>query len=105
MYAIIKAGGKQYRVSPGDIIDVERVDAEVGGSIDLGSVLCISDENNTSIGTPTVPNAKVTAEVVGQGRFKKIRVFKKKRRKTYQRSKGHRQSFTKVKITEITAGN
>ena len=104
MYAIIETGGKQYRVSPGDILSIEKVDGEVGGTVEIGSVLLVQDDGKISIGNPTVANAKVTAEVIGQGRLRKIRVFKKKRRKTYQRTKGHRQCFTKVKIKAIAAG-
>lgn len=104
MYAIIKTGGKQHRVSPGDVLSIEKVEGDVGGTIELGSVLFISDDGNVSIGNPTVAGAAVTAEVLKQDRLKKILVFKKKRRKTYERTKGHRQAVTQIKITAISAG-
>lgn len=104
MYAIVETGGKQYRVEPGQVLQVERLDGEVGSTITLEKVLFLSGEGDPKIGNPTVANAKVAGEVVGQGRARKVIVFKKKRRKAYRRTNGHRQSFTKLKITGISEG-
>jgi large subunit ribosomal protein L21 len=104
MYAIVETGGKQYRVEPGQVLEVERLDGDVGSTITLEKVLFVAGEGETKIGNPTVANAKVTGEVVGQGRSRKIIVFKKKRRKAYRRTNGHRQSFTALKITGILEG-
>ncbi len=104
MYAIVETGGKQYRVEPGQVLEVERLDGDVGSTITLDKVLFVSGEGEAKIGNPTVANAKVTGEVVGQGRSRKVMVFKKKRRKAYRRIHGHRQSFTKLKITGISEG-
>lgn len=104
MYAIIESGGKQHRVSPGDILEVEKIDAEIGGTVDLGPALLVSDGDALAIGDPVVPGSKVTAEIVAQGRSRKVIVFKKKRRKNYIRTNGHRQAFSRIKITAIAAG-
>jgi len=101
MYAVIKTGGKQYRVAKDDVIQVERLQADVGGSIDLAEVLMIGDGDNTTIGAPLVADAKVVAEVVEQARGEKILVFKKKRRKNHRRLNGHRQELTVLRITDI----
>ncbi|SHH20386.1 large subunit ribosomal protein L21 [Thermosyntropha lipolytica DSM 11003] len=102
MYAVIKTGGKQYKVSEGDIIKVEKLPAEEGQEIVFEEVLLINDENgNVKVGKPLVEGAKVTAQVLEQGKGKKIYVMKYKRRKNYRRKKGHRQPFTKVKIQKI----
>ena len=103
MYAVVKTGGKQYRVAEGDVIKVERLDAEVGGSLDLDQVLMIggADGAEPKVGTPLVAGARVTAEVLDQARGPKIIVFKKKRRKGYRRKKGHRQDLTVLRIREI----
>ncbi|HLB94744.1 MAG TPA: 50S ribosomal protein L21 [Nitrospiria bacterium] len=103
MYAVIESGGKQYKVVPGAIVAVERLPAEVGTTVKLDRVLLIQGDNNLTIGTPTIPGASVTGEVVAQGRAGKIVVFKKKRRKNYRRTRGHRQAYTSLKITEIKA--
>ena len=94
-YAIFAAGGKQYRVKVGDIIKVEKIEAE--GKIEFDNVLMVGDK----VGTPIVDGAKVSAEILEQKREKKILVFKKKRRQNYRRTKGHRQNITVLKITEI----
>jgi large subunit ribosomal protein L21 len=104
MYAIVETGGKQYRAEQGDILEVEKLDGAVGTTITLDKVLLISGEAGTKIGTPTLSKAKVTGEVIAQDRHAKIIVFKKKRRKNYRRTNGHRQSFTKLKITGIVEG-
>jgi large subunit ribosomal protein L21 len=101
MYAIVKTGGKQYRVDEGKTLRVERLAGEVGDKVTLGEVLFIGGNGEVKIGTPTLPQAKVTAEIVDQGLAKKIIVFKKKRRKSYSRKQGHRQRLTTLKITEI----
>jgi large subunit ribosomal protein L21 len=103
MYAVIRTGGKQYRVAEGDTIKVEKLDAEVGGTLDLGEVLMVGGANGEEarVGAPLVDGARVTAEVVEQTRGPKIIVFKKKRRKNYQRKKGHRQDLTVLRIREI----
>ncbi|MGI9491180.1 MAG: 50S ribosomal protein L21 [Geminicoccaceae bacterium] len=104
MYAVIKTGGKQYRVAAGDVIKVEKLDGEVGKSIALDQVLMVGDEgaeDGAKIGTPIVAGAKVTAEVLEQGRGDKVLVFKKKRRKNYRRTRGHRQHQTVLRISDI----
>ncbi len=104
-YAVIKTGGKQYRVAEGETVEVERLGGEVGATVTLDEVLLVSggDDGQTTIGTPVVEQAQVTAEIVEQGLAKKIIVFKKKRRKGYKRKQGHRQMQTTLRITEIQA--
>ena len=101
MYAVIKTGGKQYRVSPGDKLKVETIDAEVGASFDFDTVLMISDGDALTVGTPTIASAKVTAEVVAHGRGKKVEIIKFRRRKHHQKRTGHRQNFTQIEIQSI----
>jgi large subunit ribosomal protein L21 len=101
MYAIVETGGKQYRVEPGQVLKVEKLDGEVGGTVELGEVLLVSGQGGVTVGRPTVERAKVTAEIVAQGRTRSMMIFKKKRRKNYRRTKGHRQSFTELRITDI----
>jgi len=101
MYAVIKTGGKQYRVSPGDKLKIETIDAEVGASYDFDTVLMISDGDKLTVGTPTIASAKVTAEVVAHGRAKKVEIIKFRRRKHHQKRTGHRQNFTQVEIQSI----
>ncbi|HXB56941.1 MAG TPA: 50S ribosomal protein L21 [Vicinamibacteria bacterium] len=103
MYAIIRTGGKQYRVQAGDVVRVERLAAAVGASVTLDDVLLIGDEGSTRIGAPRVENASVQGTVVEQDRDAKIRIFKYKKRKHYRRTKGHRQSFTAVRIDRVQA--
>jgi large subunit ribosomal protein L21 len=103
MYAVIKTGGKQYKVSPGDTLKVESLAGEKGDTVELSDVLLVEDGGSVKVGTPVVTGAKVTAEVVRQGRGKKVLVFKHKRRKSYRKLNGHRQGFTELKIKEITA--
>ena len=104
-YAVVKTGGKQYRVAEGELVDVERLGGDVGATVTLDQVLLVSgnDDREARIGTPVVEQAQVTAEIVDQGRAKKIIVFKKKRRKGYKRKQGHRQMQTTLKIVEIQA--
>lgn len=101
MYAIIQTGGKQYKVQPGDRIQVEKLDKKVGETVKFDRVLAVQTDQAFQAGTPTVKNAKVTATVVGQTRNDKIIVFKYKRKKQYKRKTGHRQDLTVLKIEEI----
>ena len=103
MYAVLKTGGKQYKVAPNDVIIVEKLAAEAGTSIDLDDVLMISDGDSMTVGTPMLDGAKVSAQVLEQKRGKKIIVFKKKRRQNYRRTIGHRQELTVLRITDILA--
>lgn len=102
MYAVIKTGGKQYRVTEGDRLRVEKLAGEVGSSLTFDEVLMLGGET-VAIGTPLVAGAKVTAEIVAQDRDKKVIVFKFRRRKNYRRKRGHRQPFTEIKITGVRA--
>jgi large subunit ribosomal protein L21 len=101
MYAVIKSGGKQYRVAPGQTIRLEKVAGELGAKIELGEVLLVENDGNVQIGSPLVANAKIQATVVENDRAKKILVFKKKRKKQYRRTQGHRQDYTAVRIDNI----
>lgn len=101
MYAIVETGGKQYRVETGATIQVESLPGDVGAHVDLDQVRLVHSDTTFLIGQPLVPGAKVTAEIVRQGRTRSITVFKKKRRKNYRRTRGHRQGFTKLLITGI----
>ena len=101
MYAVLKTGGKQYRVKEGDIVKIEKVDGEVGQVVELGEGLLIGNYQKPKIGQPLVPNAKIVADIIDQGKAKKIIVFKSKRRKGYRKKQGHRQMFTSLKITKI----
>jgi large subunit ribosomal protein L21 len=101
MYAVIKTGGKQYRVAKDDIIEVEKLDTAIGGSVTLDHVLMVGNAGSAKIGTPTVAGASVKAEVLNQKKDDKIIVFKKKRRQNYRRKNGHRQNLTVLKITDI----
>jgi len=103
MLAIIRTGGKQYRVQAGDVLDIERLEAEPGARVDFEQVLLIDDDKDTLIGTPVLERAIVRGEVLDQHRDRKILVFKKKRRKQYRRTRGHRQSLTRVRVLAIYA--
>ena len=102
-YAVIRTGGKQYRVSEGDVVKIEKLVGDVGAKVTLADVLFVGNDGEAKIGAPLVANATVTGEIVGQDRAKKIIVFKKKRRKSYSRQRGHRQYQTALKITAIDA--
>jgi large subunit ribosomal protein L21 len=102
-YAVIRTGGKQYRVSEGQLVKIEKLAGEVGDKVTLGDVLFIGGNGEVKIGVPLVADAKVTGEIVGQGKAKKVLVFKKKRRKSYSRQRGHRQYQTTLKIIAIEA--
>jgi len=103
MYAVIKTGGKQYRVAKDDVIQVEKLAGAAGDSVSLDEVLMIGGDGETLVGAPLLDGASVSAEVIEQGRADKIIVFKKKRRHNYRRKKGHRQELTTLKITDISA--
>ncbi|MBR5560039.1 MAG: 50S ribosomal protein L21 [Clostridia bacterium] len=100
MYAIIATGGKQYRVSEGDVLYIEKIDAEVDSTVSF-DVLLLGNEGDVKVGTPVVEGVKVEGKVVGQVRGEKIIVFKYKSKKNYRRKQGHRQPYTKVEITKI----
>lgn len=104
MFAVIKTGGKQFRVQEGDVLDVEKLDLEQGKKVTFDHVLLIEDNKNTLIGTPVVERARVVGEVVESFKDKKVLVFKKKRRKQYRKTTGHRQMLTRVKIEKILTG-
>jgi large subunit ribosomal protein L21 len=101
MFAVIRTGGKQYRVAPNDIIKVEKIAGEPGDIVELAEVILLGGEGGPKTGSPTIAGAMVAAEVISQTRGDKIVVFKKKRRKNYRRKKGHRQLLTALRITEI----
>lgn len=102
MYAIVKTGGKQYQVSAGDQLMVEKIDGNVGDSVELDEVLMVADGESVTVGKPVVDGAKVTATITEQGKHRKIKVFKKKRRKGYRLMKGHRQHYTALKVADIS---
>ena len=102
MYAIIRTGGKQYQVSAGERLRVEKIDGNVGDSVELSEVLMVGDGDDVKIGQPTLEGAKVIARIVEQGKARKVLVFKKKRRKGYRVKRGHRQLFTALEIGEIS---
>ena len=104
MYAVIKSGGKQYRVAEGDVLRLEKLNAEAGDSVEFNDVLLVADGDDVRVGTPRLDGGRVSAEVVAQGRARKIEVVKFKRRQDYQRHYGHRQPYTEVRITGIEAG-
>jgi large subunit ribosomal protein L21 len=101
VYAIIRTGGKQFKISPGDTIKVEKISGEKGDTVEMKDVLFFAEGENILTGRPVLSNVKVVGEILGQHRAKKVIVFKKKRRKGYDKKTGHRQSFTSLKIKEI----
>ncbi len=103
MFAVIRTGGKQYKVAKDDIISVEKLAGEPGDKIEIADVLMVGGEGAPKVGAPLLDGAKVSAEVLGHDRDKKVRIFKKVRRHTYRRTKGHRQHKTQIKITGISA--
>lgn len=102
MYAVIETGGKQYKVQEGDVVFIEKLDVEDGAAVTFDKVLAVSDEGNVTFGKPLVENASVSAKVLGQGKDKKIIVFKYKAKKNYRNKNGHRQPYTKVQIEKIS---
>jgi len=103
MFAVIRTGGKQYKVAPDDVIAIERITGEPGAEIELGEVLMLGDGKSLTMGTPLVDGARVAATVLDQGKGEKVLIFKKKRRQGYHRTRGHRQFQTVLRITEILA--
>ncbi len=103
MYAVIKTGGKQYRVAAGQKIKVEQISADIGQAITLDQVLSVGEGETLKIGAPLVDGATVTATVLAQGRHDKVHIFKMRRRKHYQKSQGHRQNYTELRIDAISA--
>lgn len=101
MYAVIKTGGKQYKVAPGQQLKVESLVADVGSTITFDEVLMVADGETVKVGTPRVPGGLVKAEVLAHGRGEKLRIVKHRRRKHYHKEQGHRQNFTEVKVSEI----
>lgn len=103
MYAIIRTGGKQYQVSPGERLRVEKLVGDIGDTVELSDVLMVVDGENIKVGKPQLEGVKVTARIVEQDKAKKVLIFKKKRRKGYQLTKGHRQPYTALEVKEISA--
>ncbi len=103
MYAVIKTGGKQYKVVAGERLKVEKIVGDVGATVVIDKVLMISDDANTTIGAPLIAGATVSATVLSHGRADKVMIFKFRRRKHYRKTQGHRQSFTEIQIGEILA--
>lgn len=103
MYAVIKSGGKQYKVEPGELVRLEKIEAAVGASVELAEVLLVGEDDRVVVGKPLVQNARVKGEVESQGRGKKLIVFKNRKRKGYHKKQGHRQAYTAVRIKEIVS--
>ena len=101
MYAVIKTGGKQYRVAPGQKLKVEQIPADIGQEISLDQVLSVGEGESLKVGSPLVEGATVTAKVLAHGRHDKVKIFKMRRRKHYQKHQGHRQNFTEIQIVSI----
>jgi len=102
MNAVVKTGGKEYRISKGDLIRVEKMEGKVGDQVTMKDILMISDEDKVQVGNPFLTNAVITGEIVQQVRGKKVLIYKMKRRKNYRRTKGHRQTYTYVRVNEIS---
>ena len=103
MYAVIKTGGKQYKVAPGEKLKIEQIPADVGAEVILDQVLMVGEGESVRLGQPTVAGATVKATVVAHGRGEKVKIFKMRRRKHYQKHQGHRQNFTEIEISAINA--
>jgi large subunit ribosomal protein L21 len=103
MYAVIKTGGKQYRVSEGQTLKIEKLTGDVGGAVEFDRVLMVTDGENVKVGSPNVDGSKVTATIMAHGRGKKVNIIKFKRRKHHLKRMGHRQDYTEVQITGISA--
>lgn len=101
MYAVVSTGGKQYRLTQGEVLRVEKLDAEAGASVELDKVLMIADGDKVNIGTPLIEGGKVTVVVKSHGRGKKVEIMKFRRRKHHQKCTGHRQSYTEIEVTSI----
>jgi large subunit ribosomal protein L21 len=102
MYAVVKSGGKEYRVSKGDILRVEKMGGEVGDQVAIKEVLLVSQEDQVRVGNPYLANAVVTGEIIQEIKGKKVQTFKMKKRKNYRRFKGHRQTYTYLKVNDIS---
>jgi len=102
MYAVLKTGGKEYRVSKGDLIRVEKLEGNVGDQVTLQEILMVSKEGEVQVGTPLLTHAVVTGEIVQHAKGKKVLIFKMKRRKNYRRLRGHRQTYTYIKVGDIS---
>jgi len=102
MNAVVKTGGKEYRISQGDLIRVEKIEGKVGDQVTMKDILMISDEDKVQVGNPFLTNAVITGEIVQQVRGKKVLTYKMKRRKNYRRTKGHRQTYTYVRVNDIS---
>ncbi len=102
MYAVVKTGGKQYKVTKGEVIKVEKLDADVGSELELKDVLMVIDGDSVQVGTPVLENVMVKAKVLEHGKDKKVIVFKKKRRKGFKKKRGHRQHFTTLEIRDVS---
>jgi len=103
MYAVVKTGGKQYKVAPGEKLKVEQIPADVGAQVVLDHVLMVAEGEGVRVGQPVLAGASVTATVVAQGRHPKVKIFKMRRRKHYQKHQGHRQNYTELRIESIVA--
>jgi large subunit ribosomal protein L21 len=103
MYAVVSTGGKQYRVQEGDVLFVEKLNADVDSTVELTEVLAVSNGETLKVGTPVVEGAKVVAKVIAQGKAKKVTVFKYKAKKDYRKKNGHRQPYTKLVVEKIEA--
>ena len=103
MYAVVKTGGKQYRVAIGEKLKVEQIPADIGQEITLDQVLSVGEGDQLKVGTPLVAGAVIKATVLAQGRYDKVKIFKMRRRKHYQKRQGHRQNYTEIRIEAITA--
>lgn len=104
MYAVFKTGGKQYRAAKGDVIRVEKLDAEEGAEVGIDQVLLVADGDDVTVGAPLIEGGRVTATVRSQGRGRKIRIIKHRRRKHYHKEQGHRQYYTELQIKDISTG-
>ncbi len=102
MYAVVKSGGKEYRVSKGDLIRVEKLEGKAGDQVVIRDVLMVSDEGKVQLGTPQLTNAVVTGKIVQEVKGKKVLIYKMKRRKNYRRTKGHRQTYTYLRVEDIS---
>jgi large subunit ribosomal protein L21 len=103
MYAVVKTGGKQYRVVSGEKLKIEQIPADIGSEIVLDQVLMVADGDNVSLGNPLVAGAAVNARIIAHGRGEKIRIFKMRRRKHYRKTQGHRQNYTEIEVLGISA--
>jgi len=104
MYAVMKTGGKEYKISKGDLVRVEKLEGNVGDQVTLNDVLMVSEEGRVQVGTPFLANAVITGEIIREAKGKKVLTYKMKRRKNYRRFKGHRQTYTYLKVNDIQSG-